>query len=183
MWRKLVITCSALLAAVGAFVGASRAVGLGNPDLPPGLPAGALPKANLSDSARLDLQNLLGSTAEAYGISGGSYENVRVLAQTAAGPLYVVPGRAGLCLALVQSTLPAASCGLPSRSDPVVAIFAPDGSAASLVGGGLTIAGVKGVSVKAPNGRSARGRAVIGGFAITSADGFSASDHVDVEAG
>lgn len=182
MWRKLVITLSVVLTGVGAFVGASRAVRLENSDLPPGLPASVLPKAKLSDSTRLDLQNLLGSTAEAYGISTGSYENVRVLAQTAAGPLYVVPGQNGFCLALVQSTLPAASCGFPNRDNPVVAIFAPDSSASSLVGGGLTIAGIGGVSVKTPAGKSARGRGVTGGFAITPADGFSANDHVEVEA-
>jgi hypothetical protein len=136
IWPRFVIVGTAALCGAVVIVGVTRAVPQ-RADLSPRL--AVAPAKPISTDVQVALQNLIGpEAAREFGISDQSYADARVLAQTAAGPLYVIPGMNGICVALIQSHLPAAACGDLSARNPIIAVLVPDPSDTVLVGGGVT---------------------------------------------
>ena len=103
--------------------------------------------------------------AARYGVTPASFSQTRVLAQTSAGTIYIVPGTKGTCVVL----LPAASCGDPGTpGEPTIAIFVQDGATGNLVGGGITDVRTNGVTVNQSNGQPVDAVLVPGGFVVSS---------------
>jgi hypothetical protein len=116
------------------------------PDLRANLPARLLPTVTLAPGAEAALAESIGDEARAaVGIVHESFANVRLLAVTPAGPLYLIPGTSGACLVLQRS----ASCGDPGAPEqPLLAlIYSPDPTQPT-VGGGITVDTVQAVSVE-----------------------------------
>ena len=132
----------------------------------------------VSDSVRASIASLIGvDAAQQFGISSDSYTQIRQLATTSAGAIYVVPGTNGLCVAL----LPAVSCGRPGHNaDASVAVFVPDPSGNFLVGGGVTAASAGHVSLHARNGATADATAVDGGFTLSASAGIKPGQRFEV---
>jgi hypothetical protein len=172
--RKLVTAVSVAVVAGAAFVTASWAMSASStsrPDLPPWLTATALPTVAVPDAAQVAINNLISTDdASRYGITAESFSNARVLTQTDLGPLYVIPGTSGLCLAV---STPVVTCTDDlSRSGPaVIALLAPN-SEGTLVGGGLVAAAGNRISVREGDGSLVATHPTVGGFAVT------ANDHV-----
>jgi hypothetical protein len=145
MMRKTLIIGTALATGVLAFTATSLAVGQDpEPRLRANLPAAALPAIALGESDAIKINNLLGELGSRAGITRGSYTQVRVLANTAAGPLYLIPGADGACLALGEG----AGCGDPGAANtPLNAVATLDPSSERIVGGGVTDASVDRVEV------------------------------------
>jgi len=149
--------------AITGFIGASYATAPPNADLPPTLPASALPRVTLADDTKLQLSNSIDEhSAERFGITSDSFENVRLLGSLSAGSLYIVPGTRGHCVVL----LPAASCGMLAPTDKVVAVFLPDQSGKYQVGGGITDSSSRQVSLENSGARTSADL-VVGGFVLT----------------
>jgi hypothetical protein len=161
--RKVVILLLTIAAGSAAFIGTSLATGPRPPDVPQSLPAAALPTVTLSSDSIASISVLLtGDAAAQYGITSDSFTRVRHLADTALGPLYVLPGSSGLCVVL----LPALSCGDPT-TEHLVAVFVGDANG-ELVGGGVLAAGLQHVSISDGPGVRAIADPIPGGFAVTS---------------
>jgi len=133
--KKLAVGTSLIVVTLGTFVAGSYATSSSAPDLPSWLPAAALPTVAMSSDQQLAISNLLpANDAAQYGVSSDSFANVRLLANTEVGPLYVIPGSSGICLTLASSISCSAS---PSPRDGVpVALLIPS-DAGTAVGGGL----------------------------------------------
>jgi hypothetical protein len=170
MSRKVLVFLASLTA-VASFIGTSYARTAGPPDLPANLPAHALPNVTVSDATQLAISNLIGSeTAARYGISPESFTRVRLLATTEAGPLYIVPGRSGECVALAF----AVACGNAGPREPIVGLLVADASHPDAVGGGIIAGANERISVVRKGGSSFTAIAVRGGFVV------SASQHAKV---
>jgi len=169
-----------------AFAGVSWATSAstGDPDLPSWLPAASLPTVTVPTDDQLAINNLISiDDASAYGITTGSYANARILTQTDLGPLYVIPGTNGICLAL---TTPAVACtnDLSRRGPAVVALLVPNASG-QLVGGGLIATKGSAVSVIARDGSLVPTHPTPGGFFVGSSDNITATpeDTIGLAAG
>ena len=164
--RKVLLVCSLGLAVGVAYFGVTRAItgATAAPDLPDELPASRLPVVALSDSVRAELASrFAGAAAEKYGITSESYDNVRVLARTARGAVYVVPGSHGVCLSLAD----AAGCAsLPATEPLVAALLVPDPASGHYVGAGLLRDEVRSVVVTRADGTTTLARPILGGFEI-----------------
>lgn len=175
MLRKLSYVVSVVSLAGVAFAGASLAINLTeNPDLPSWLPASRLPVTPVPQNDRVAINNLIpAEEATRLGVNDKSFEHARVLSVTSEGPLYVVPGTSGICLAL--ATTVACSDDLTDRNQVVVALFAPTADH-SLVGGGLVSTASQSVAVVLDDGNRITARRTDGGFVVSSTDKISA-DH------
>ncbi|HEX5468291.1 MAG TPA: hypothetical protein VFW80_04505 [Gaiellaceae bacterium] len=162
MWRKSVLVISVLAAGAVGFVATSHATGTST-DVPADLSAADLAPVAISKSDQVAIQDLIGPEgASDYGISDESFSNARQLADTSAGPLYVVPGSSGLCLVIPSS---ASACGNPSDAEPTVALFVP-GPSGALVGGGVIPREVTSVSLT--EGDATVGATIVdGGFTVS----------------
>jgi len=177
MLKRTAFVAALLIGALVAFVGASWAIRGSSQDLDPSLPASALPRTQVSPTVQAAIQDLIGPAGAGYGISADSFSQVRILTTTEEGPLYVVPGaNGGVCDALIEGDLPAASCGHPgSLGETTVSVLVPDGTDTYLVGGGIATTSVTKVVVTARDGKQTHAHAVQGGFAVSSADGLTAN--------
>jgi len=176
MRRKKWLVLSSTLVAIGGFIGASQA-GSRAPDLSSNLPAKGLPTVALAHQTQVAINNLIDAeTAARFGIIQDSFAKARRLAQTDAGPLYVLPGTHGACLVL----LPSVACAPVGSSNPVVALFVPSPSSEYLVGGGLLTGRAGSVAVNRENGSVTPAHLVTGGFTISQADGIKPSERVSV---
>jgi hypothetical protein len=163
MRRKLLVLLSVLAVAVVTFVGVSRALAPA-PALPHGYSVRDLPTVSLPSATQLKIGGLISSDAAArFGITSDSYRQARQLAVTTAGPLYVIPGTQGLCVA-VRS---AVSCGQPSAAEPVVAVLVTAPSSEFMVGGGVVPDGTSQVLVKSQTGSALPVQIVDGGFVVS----------------
>ena len=153
--------------AAAAFVGTSYATASEPPDLPPSLPAAALPKTAVPDDVRVATSNLISDEAAShFGITDRSFENARLLTRTSQGPVFVIPGASGLCLALANSV---ACSELPTKDPIVVALLVPDVSGTHQVGAGLLNAESRPVVVTQDDGSRSAADVILGGFGISSA--------------
>lgn len=182
MVGKLLLTASVLALACAAFIGASWArTPSSKPDLPSWLPASALPKAQLSQTDQVAINNLISrEDAARYGVTSDSFANARVLTKTEIGSLYVIPGRNGICLALASAV--ACSDDLANQGPAVVALLVSN-QAKQFVGGGLTRAGRSGVKVVMDDGSQRKTTPTLGGFVVTSADAVGARDFAGFSVG
>lgn len=161
--RKSLLVLSTAAVALGAFIGTSYATAPDS-EIDPGLPAHALPNVSVPAETRAAIQNLLTPEAvEQFGITTGSYSNIRKLADTEVGTVYVLPGTGGLCVALV----PTLSCGNPSDGAGMVAVLVPVSSGEYVVGGGVLAAGITRVAFRREDGTTATATPVPGGFSIS----------------
>jgi hypothetical protein len=145
MMRTAVIISITLATGVLAFAATSWAVGQDpEPRLRANLPAAALPAIALDESEAIKINNLLGELGPRAGITLDSYERVRLLANTAVGPLYLIPGTRGACMSLADG----AGCGDPGgRNSRANAVVTLDSSGERLVGGGIADASVDRIEV------------------------------------
>jgi hypothetical protein len=175
--RNLLLVCSAAATAVVAFAGVSLAQDRTGTSGLASFPAAELPSVALPEPARLAAQNLIGGSAERLGITAASFENAKVLTETTLGPIYVVFGEKGVCLALVpregvapDREVPAGTaCGANGDPRDAVAVFLRDPSSGFMVGGGLVSAATATVELDT-GGRKVTPTRVPGGFAISAAD-------------
>jgi len=158
---------------IAAFVGTSRiAAQPPNPDLPSSLPASSLPKVKLPRNDLIAINNLIPKDYAANaGVTLRSLANMRLLRETAAGPLYVIPGANGtVCLALVNSI----TCNdKPSDKRVLITAFTSDAKG-NAIGGGLVAYTNTSVVIETDNGSRVNTQQTQGGFFITS------SDHVSI---
>jgi hypothetical protein len=163
MRRKLLVLFSVLAVAVVTFVGVSRALAPA-PALPHGYSVSELPAMSLPSATQLKIGGLISAhAATRFGITSDSYRQARRLALTSAGPLYVIPGTQGLCVALRA----AVSCGQPSASEPTVSVFVTAPASKFMVGGGVTPDGTTQVLVKPQVGPALPVQIVKGGFVVS----------------
>lgn len=187
MFRKLITAASIAAVGAAAFVGVSWATSPSpsKPDLPSWLPAAGLPTVTVPHSDQIAINNLISAyDVNRYGITTGSFSNARVLTQTELGPLYVIPGTRGVCLAL-QSPVIACTDRLSQRKPLVVALFVPN-SARQLVGGGLVATAGKSISIRGVAGHArVSTHPTLGGFTVSSKDNIIAGAHakLDLSAG
>lgn len=146
MRRPLLIVLT-LATGILAFAATSFAVGQDpEPRLRANLPAAALPAFALDEREAIKINNLLGESGLRAGVTRDSYKQVRVLANTAAGPLYLIPGADGACMALGEG----AGCSDPGAANtPLTAVATLDPSSERIVGGGVADASVDRVEVVA----------------------------------
>jgi hypothetical protein len=171
--RSLVVMFAAALG-VFAFVATSSATSTKGGDLPPSVPAHALPVQTLDEATAISLANTIGSEAAGrYGIGPDAVQHVRVLAQSSRGPLYVVAGASGECLVLAF----AASCGDVTSGEPV-SVFVSDSAGPFAVGGGIGASDHQGVRFVTPSGRNVPAHSVPGGFVITEGDGVNLDSQI-----
>lgn len=99
-----------------------------------------------------------------YGITVESLDRARILAQTEAGPLYVIPGsNDALCLLLDGGV----SCGVVRGREPI-SIFRGSRDREFVVGGGVWPDLLRGVAIRQrDSGRMVSPRRVPGGFVIS----------------
>jgi hypothetical protein len=176
--------------ASAAFVATSLATGVSSgsgPDLPAWLPAATLPVVAVPNDAQLAISNLISSDdAAKYGITPASFLSARVLTQTDIGPLYVLPGATGICLAFSSTPTIACTDDLSQQGprSAVVALLVPN-SAGQLVGGGLEATKGARVSLNAPSVTRVSTHATPGGFVVTASDNVTAKPHdtIDLLAG
>jgi hypothetical protein len=171
MLRNCVAVVFTLAIVTIAFIGtASVASSSPSADLSPTLPVSVLPKVNIPETDRIAIYDLISSDyAENAGITPESFDNARLLRQTEAGPLYVIPGASGgVCLALGSSSV---GCNdKPTDDSVVIAAFTSD-SEGNAIGGGLLAPGYSSVDVSTTISASPiRARATTGGFYVTSSD-------------
>jgi hypothetical protein len=153
----------------------------GDPQLRSNVPAGHLPATSLPAAARAAFQAVISpAAADRFGITDASYDQVRRIATTAAGTLFLVPGTHGACLFLTY----AVSCGDPGATDePVLALVVKPVGDDVLVGGGITSTAATSVAIATADGRSARLDSSDGTFSVTAASGLSAEDKIAFRAG
>jgi hypothetical protein len=172
MLRKLFLGLSALVAAACAFGVTTYALGSGQgPHLRANLPARQLSAISLPASLQVSLNNTIGRVGvERYGITADSYAQVRRIAGTSAGVLYLIPGSSGACLVVGA----AASCGDPGASDePMLDLLVQAPSSNVLVGGGITTDAIRQVRQK---GTSQSFAVVKGTFVVSEAAAIKRSD-------
>ncbi len=101
------------------------------------LPAAELSTVSLDEETAVRLNNLIGKDGtDRFGITPGSYEAVRHLADTSVGTFYLIPGTRGVCIA----TLSASSCGNPGApGEPSLALMQLNESMDAVVGEGIAI--------------------------------------------
>jgi hypothetical protein len=104
-----------------------------------------------------------------FGISAASFADTVQIASTSVGPLYAVPGTAGVCLVLGNNS----SCGVPNSSAPVIAIFT-HGPTGNVVGGGVFDRSVGHVAVGRAGSMAAAQNAP-GGFVVSEDAGIPAN--------
>lgn len=167
MFRRAAVLSSAALAACLAFFGASWATASPpSPDLPSSLPASKLAKVSLSEAEQIRFNNLIPADVAAQnGVTPESFTHIRILARTELGPLYVIPGTSGICLAL--STAAACSDGSSAEEPVLVALFIAN-DAGQLVGGGITGSERDAAVMVFKSGARVKARSAPGGFVITS---------------
>lgn len=143
--HRAVIIGITLATGVLAFAATSFAVDQDpEPRLRANLPAAGLPAFALDESEAIKINNLLGEFGSSAGVTRDSYKQVRVLADTSVGPLYLIPGADSACLALAEG----AGCGDPGAANsPLHAVATLDPSSQRLVGGGVADASVDRVEV------------------------------------
>jgi hypothetical protein len=170
MHKKLWTILSVAAIAITSYIGTSYARTAGPPDLPQTLPAHALPIVDVPQAAQLSISNLITAEAAArYGVSAASFSRARQLV-TEAGPLYIIPGRSGECVAFTT----AVSCGDAGADEQMVAVLAGDQSHPDAVGGGIFARANENAAVVRSDGSSAAATVVPGGFTV------SASLHVRI---
>jgi hypothetical protein len=98
-----------------------------------------------------------------FGISANSFDNARILTTTENGPLYVIPGTSGICLAL-SSTV---GCTDDFTGGPVVSAVLIPNASGYFVGGGLLNSDVS-VDVLKDTGERIPTVKTKGGFLVTS---------------
>jgi hypothetical protein len=173
--RRVLFGISVVAVSAVAFVGTSEARQSNAAGSPPDLP-NSLPRVQLDPSTELSLSNLIDQeTATRFGITADSFKNARLLARLSAGPLYVIPGANGNCVAFVS----AASCGMLHSEDTTVAVFSSDPSGAFLVGGGILDSSTRRVTLERANG-SQSANLVPGGFVVTENARIPHDDKTDV---
>lgn len=147
MLRTTIAIASMIVTAFLTFVVAAPALsGDDTPRFRDNLPARELAPISLSENEAVRVNNILGLLGEDVGITPSSYDQVRVLAETAVGPLYLIPGANGACLFLVSRS----ACGDPGAMDaPVNAIVTLDSGGQTLVGGGVADESIQRVEVVA----------------------------------
>jgi hypothetical protein len=177
MLRKLFLGLSALVAAACAFGVTTYALGSGQgPHLRSNLPARQLPATSLPASLQVSLNNSIGRDGvEHFGITADSYTQVRRIADTPAGVLYLIPGSNGACLVFDGA---AASCGDPGASaEPMLSLLIQAPSTDLLVGGGVTSDAIHKVRHK---GVSQSFGVVNGAFVVSEADGVKPSHGLEL---
>lgn len=179
MPRKLLLGVAAVILAAASFgvtsyaLGSAQKVGLRS-----SLPARGLPLTSPSERTKVAINNLVGAASTRFGITSDSFEQTRQLAITSAGPLYLVPGSRGACLALGS----AVSCGDPgSASEPVLALFTTSGSGV-LVGGGVVSSDVRSVTLATPGAAPLSLPSRAGVFVVTERNSLEAAQTLRVEA-
>jgi hypothetical protein len=177
MLRRFMFGLSLLVAAACAFGVTSYALGSGQgPQLRANLPARQLPVVSLPASLRVAINNAIGRFGvDRYGITPDSYAQVRRVAGTSAGVLYLIPGSNGACLVLGTA---AASCGDPGASgEPMLALLVQAPSIDVLVGGGITSDSIRQVRQK---GASRSFDVVNGTFVVSEAAGLKPSHDLEL---
>jgi hypothetical protein len=170
MLKKVAVAASTLMAGLAAFIGTSYAQD-SEPELPTWLPAASSPAVSLSAERQVAINNLIADDAAAqFGISAESFSRVRLLAQSEKGPVYVIPGTRGACLALETA---AACSDLRNRGGVLLALLVPNENG-QLVGAGLVDSGASTVEVSRAGESPAKTRAVLGRFVLSAADGVAA---------
>lgn len=173
----------AVIAAISAlaFTATSFAVRAGSgPALPPDVPAANLPTVALTDAQKVAISDeIQAPVATRFGIGADSFNAARLVASTSLGPLYLIPGSSGACLALAN----AVSCGDPGATGvPLLALAVSDGSSGFWVGGGIATAATAAVTVRDRSGHSQRFATAGGVFAIPASAGLNAQDPLVFEA-
>lgn len=125
----------------------------------------------MSDTEALEIANGIGAAGlDQFGITSESFKAARTLGRTSVGPLYLIPGRAGVCLVLS----PAAACGYPGEKDRVLALVVADPVTRKAVGGGVVTDDVAAVRVSSET-RAVAARVDAGVFWIQQADDIDLS--------
>jgi hypothetical protein len=170
----LVVTAAGMFCAVAYATAAQPGA-----NLPSSLPAAALPIASIGHDAAIALNNLIPvAAAEKYGITEDSYNHVRILQNTEVGPLYVIPGANGVCLALTNTS----GCSDYGAGGPVlVALALPGTSGAYDVGGGLTTGAVRSVGARRGDGALGTTKLVTGGFVLDANTDMPTGDALTLE--
>jgi hypothetical protein len=173
--RKALLASTAVAVALGAFIGTSYAT-TSTADLPRALPASALQKSSIPEDVKAAITRQLPPDAmEQFGITDDSYTNSRELAETEAGTVYVLPGRRGVCVAL----LPAVACGYPHGAGRAVAALVPSPSGDYLVGAGVLAQGLSRVTFHRANNQTTTATSIPGGFLITAEHGIRSGERFD----
>jgi hypothetical protein len=163
--RRLLTLGLALVVGVLAFTGTSFALGRGGDQPRPreALPAAALPASVLSASEQIAVKNSLGWAEDQFGINDASLSDVRQVARTEAGPIYLVFGSRGACLYLSGTS----ACGDPGAPDePLLALGTAHNGVA--IGAGIASESVRRVSLSVPGRQSISLPLVNGTFVIPS---------------
>lgn len=136
-----------ILALASAFVATSHGLASGSEQRPrPDLPIAQLPPNPLPDSVKRSVSELVGTVASArYGINPDSYNQIRVVTRTSAGPLYFIPGSNGACLTLRDVV----SCGDPGGPGADMLAVLALTPAGVMAGGGVTTETVRNVKIVA----------------------------------
>jgi hypothetical protein len=177
MSRKLFLGLSALVAAASAFGVTTYALGSGQgPHLRGNLPARQLPAISLPASLQVSLNNTIGRVGvDRYGITADSYTQVRRLAGTPAGVLYLIPGSNGACLVFGTA---GASCGDPGASgESMLYLLFQAPSTDVVVGGGITTDAIRQVRQK---GTSRSFDVVNGTFVVSEAAAVKPSHDLEL---
>jgi hypothetical protein len=177
MRRMFVFGIATLATTAATFAISSHALGSGPPpNLRSNLPATQLPTTALAEEESIAVNDLIGPEAAAqFGITSDSYRQARLLSNTAAGQLYLIPGSSGACLAMPA----AVSCGDPGADgQPILALMKD--SSGDFVGGGIADDSTKNVTITSPNGPPASIDVDRGVFLVTSANRIKAQRGVEV---
>jgi hypothetical protein len=145
MFRRALMIGATVAIGVLAFAATSFALG-GDPQprFRDNLPAAQLPAAALDATEAARISNLADAGTSVAGLTAESYSQARLISQTAAGPLHVIPGTRGACLSLGT----AVGCGDPGApGTPFNALATVDRDSQTLVGGGVADASVRSVEV------------------------------------
>lgn len=178
MFRNILFGVSAVIVAVAAFLGTLHLTkSLPHPDLPPSLPASDLQKVIVPRAKQIAINNLIAEEGVSrYGIVSESYNNARVLTKTELGPLYIIPGTNGMCLALLSVLRSGVSCSDDElSSEPVVVSLMLANHNNQLVGGGLVTSDAKKIELMSHDGSRIQTKRTKGGFVVTSVENVSTS--------
>lgn len=177
--RKFLLVMSLVAVAAIGYLAPRLAIASDpTPDLPESVPSSKLSRAPVPDATRLAIQSLIiDEVVERVGIARESYNNARVLATTERGPLYIIPGTKGACLALADVV----GCReFPWNERLIIALFVPGVAGKYQVGGGLLATTTGQVVIDHGDGSTGVADAVEGGFVITPSHRVLPEDRVTV---
>jgi hypothetical protein len=163
--RRVLSVGGPLALAVFAFAGTTYAVGrnTNQPGPRANLAAAQLPAVAISASDQIEIKNSLEWAAERFGVSDASLSEVRKLADTEVGPVYLLFGSSGACLYMNHTSV----CGDPGApGQPLLALGTSHRGVA--IGAGIAADSVHSVALTTPSRGSVDLPLINGSFVVHS---------------